>query len=146
MVYSRCKGKIRRSHLVQMGRKLLKSYGEILERQLLSKSSDKRRLFYVTDFLAKEPLAQFSYNPQHFTLLTYVKREKVAFFQQNNTTSIETKIFDWPECFFFVICSLISLLFSFNAFQDLIFTSLFFLLKVVYTSAGYISLEVIISP
>ena len=145
MVYSRCKGKIRRSHLVKMGRKLLKSYGEILERQLLSKSTDDRRLFYFTDFLAKEPLAQFSYNPQHFTLLTYVKREKVAF--SSRIIQLQSKLKSLTgQSFFFVIYSLISLVFSFNAFQDLIFTSLFFLLKVVYTSAGYISLEVIISP
>ena len=101
MVYSRCKGKIRRSHFVQMARKLLKSYGEILERQLLSKNTDKRRLFYPTHFLTQGTIGPIWLRPialaEVFTLLTYAKREKFAFFRQYNTTLIETKISKSPE-------------------------------------------------
>ena len=155
MVYSLCKGKIRRSHCVQMGKKLLKSYGEILQRQLLSKNIDKRRLFYSTDFLTQGTIGPIWLRPttlaEVFTMLTYAKREKFAFFKQNDTTLIETKISESPE-FSFEIYSLLCLVFSFNVFQDLILQVCFSSLRLFTFSAtnlistGCFSRQGIISP
>ena len=84
-----------------MARKLLKSYDEILERQLLSRNTDKRRLFYYADFLTQGTIGPIWLRPsalaEVFTLLSYAKRAKFAFFKYNNTTSIETKISESPE-------------------------------------------------
>ena len=102
-----------------MGRKLLKSYGEILERQLLSKNTDKCRLFNSTDFPTQGTIGPIWLRPttlaEVFTMLTYAKREKFAFFKYNDTTLIETKISESPE-FSFEIYSLLCLVFSFNVF------------------------------
>ena len=116
-----------------MARKLLKSYDEILERQLLSRNTDKRRLFYYADFLTQGTIGPIWLRPsalaEVFTLLSYAKRKSLN-----------------RQSFLVEIYSLLSLVFSVNVFQDLIFTSLFFQLKVVYIFNNKLHFNCLIFP
>ena len=68
-----------------MGKKLLKSYGEILQGQLLSKNIDKRRLFYSTDFLTQGTIGPIWLRPttlaEVFTDANLRETGKICIFQ-----------------------------------------------------------------